>query len=281
MSLKCGKNVLLALSLMLGIGSFAPQVYASTDSEIKKVVKPNPSENFSKITMFLEKKREERAKEIIESVPESSPLTLESKVDIVEYYAETYIPKEGCSLLELPADSDINYVPPKPKPKKKAAKASSSKSIISKTSEKSSRKISTYEGKSITMTKEEREWLEKLVEAEATGESYEGKLAVATVIANRLESPSFPNTVMDVIKQTYNGRHQFQPWDDGRIYKMTPSADTKKAVTEVFDNGVRNLPKETVYFAMKNIAFDDWQGKTRKHITTIGVHAFFSEYPKY
>lgn len=288
------KSILLALSLVIGFGSFSTMAYASTDRDTKTVIRSNPSESFIKISEFLEKKREERAREIIESVPESSPLTLESKEDIVEYYVDTYIPKKGCSLLDLPVDSNINYVPPKPKKKVKKvskkeqvtsykptpSKLNSSNTPAESNQKKPSQKTTSHNGRSISMTKEEREWLEKLIEAEATAESYEGKLSIATVIANRIESSAFPNTVMGVIKANNGKFHQFSPWDDGRIYKMHPSNNTKKAVTEVFDNGVRNLPKETAYFAVKSIAFDNWMGKTRKHITTIGNHAFFSEYPK-
>lgn len=262
-----GNTLILTISFVLGLSSGI--MYSGSESTIKTLA----SSPEIKYVKELKTNREMLAKEIIQDVPESSPLTFENKKEIVAYYKETYIPKEGCSLIDLPKDSDIHYTPPKPKVKSKKQSSNSHKKQITT-------KQKNHKGNSISMTKKERDWLEKLVEAEATGESYEGKLAVATVIANRVESPSFPDTVMGVIKQVYNGRHQFSPWDDGRIYKMTPSSDTKKAVTEVFDNGVRNLPKETAYFAMKNIAFNDWQGKTRKHITTIGVHAFFSEHPK-
>lgn len=214
---------------------------------------------------LYEKMRIQKAEKLIALQSERSPLTLESKEKMIEFYAIQYMPKEGCSLTEdLPPDSDINYVQPKPK-----------KKIIH-----SKEKMVQRSGKAISMTKEERYWLEKMVEAEAGGEPYQGKLAVATVIANRVESPNFPNSVMGVIKANNGERHQFSPWDDGRIYQVTPSTETLRAVIEVFDEGKRVLPADTVYFAMIDVAFRDWMGKTREHVTNIGNHAFFSYYPK-
>ena len=53
----------------------------------------------------------------------------------------------------------------------------------------------------ISLSNEEKDLFARLVEAEAKGESYEGKVAVATVVLNRLESPEFPDTVTNVINE--------------------------------------------------------------------------------
>lgn len=282
--------ILLSLSVVMTFMVFPSNVEAQ--SMTMKLSSTTLQEEY--YVKSEENRLEKRAKDIIETRSESSPLTKDNKDDIVEYYAELYIPTEGCSLLdELPKDSDINYVKPKPKPKPKPkvveqksfespktpqANTTSTASIPEPSSEISEPvKIS---GKGIGMSDEERHWLEKLIEAEAAEEPYDGKVAVATTIANRIDSKAFPDTVMGVIKQNNGNWHQYSPWDDGAIYKRTPSEDTLKAIKEVFDEGNRNLPKETVYFAMKNIAFDNWMGRTRQHITTIHNHAFFSEYAK-
>lgn len=55
--------------------------------------------------------------------------------------------------------------------------------------------------------------LAALVECEAGGESYEGQLAVASVVVNRVRSGSFPNTISGVI---YQGG-QFSPVASGRF----------------------------------------------------------------
>ena len=55
--------------------------------------------------------------------------------------------------------------------------------------------------------------LAAIVECEAGGESYEGQLAVASVVVNRVKSSSFPNTISGVI---YQGG-QFSPVASGRF----------------------------------------------------------------
>ena len=65
--------------------------------------------------------------------------------------------------------------------------------------------------------------LAKCVHAEARGESYIGKVAVAAVILNRVNSPDFPNTVYGVI---------YQPWaftctHDGQIDLEPDRASSK------------------------------------------------------
>ena len=44
--------------------------------------------------------------------------------------------------------------------------------------------------------------LAALIQCEAGGESYEGKLAVGSVVMNRVDSSYFPDTVVGVIYQT-------------------------------------------------------------------------------
>jgi|HigsolmetaAR206D_1030411.scaffolds.fasta_scaffold00003_100 spore germination cell wall hydrolase CwlJ-like protein len=245
--------------------------------------------------MNAKEMREKKAEEVIDIQSDRSPLTLEGKKEMIRYYADQYMPKKGCSLTEdLPADSNIHYVKPKPKRKLKHQSDSNIyyvkpnlKTKLKHQSIKPKRilktlKLSSYhrKGDKIALSADERTWLEKLIEAEAGGEPYQGKLAVATVIANRVESPLFPNTVMEVIKANDGKRHQFSPWDDRRIYDVKPSPETKKAVSEVFDHGKRTLPADVMYFATTDVAFHDWMGKTRQYVTTIGNHAFFSEHPK-
>lgn len=294
---KKNRSLMTVLSFAIVTGSLTNVALAADEHTSSKAVvsQSKAVENTKKLVEETETKSlKKKAKEILEETSESSPLTSESKEEIVDYYADKYMPKKGCSLVEeLPKDSDINYVKPKPKPKPKPkkkveAKIKSTKQVsnTSKTTSSSNKTSSNsanptnHIGNTISMDDESRDWLEKIIEAEAGGESYEGKLAVATVIANRVESSKFPNTVMSVIKAGSQKQHQFSPWDDGRIYKVSASSTTKQAVSEVFDKGVRNLPADTTYFAVKTIAFNDWIGKTRKYVSTIGNHAFFSQYAK-
>ncbi|RBN36035.1 peptidoglycan-binding protein, partial [Priestia megaterium] len=52
-----------------------------------------------------------------------------------------------------------------------------------------------------SISESDKELLARLVQAEAKGEPYAGKVAVATVVLNRVDSDSFPNSIHDVIYQ--------------------------------------------------------------------------------
>lgn len=63
------------------------------------------------------------------------------------------------------------------------------------------------------LSPQEQELLARLVRAEAEGEPYAGKVAVAAVVLNRLEHPDFPNSVPEIVYQY----RQFEPVLDGTI----------------------------------------------------------------
>lgn len=62
-------------------------------------------------------------------------------------------------------------------------------------------------------TDEEVNLLAATVYCEAGNQSYEGKLAVANVVLNRIKSPQFPNTMKEVLYQ----KGQFSPASSGRL----------------------------------------------------------------
>ncbi|NLY74178.1 MAG: LysM peptidoglycan-binding domain-containing protein [Firmicutes bacterium] len=65
----------------------------------------------------------------------------------------------------------------------------------------------------------------RLVSAEAAGEPFEGQVAVAASILNRLKDPRYPDTLYEIIYQVDNGKYQYSPVLDGRIeLPATPSA---------------------------------------------------------
>ena len=75
-------------------------------------------------------------------------------------------------------------------------------------------------------SRKSRRILERIVEAEAGDQSYRGRLLVACVILNRVDSPQFPDTVEKVVFAP----GQFSPVSNGRYYSVTVSRTTKKAV---------------------------------------------------
>lgn len=88
-------------------------------------------------------------------------------------------------------------------------------------------------GTGVYHTQEERMLLARLIEAEAEGEPYMGKVAVGAVVVNRVLSDKFPNTIKDVIYHVDEiGAYQFEPVLDGRLFSIVVSSDSYKAADE-------------------------------------------------
>ncbi|GAB1773006.1 cell wall hydrolase [Priestia megaterium] len=117
-----------------------------------------------------------------------------------------------------------------------------------------------------SISESDKELLARLVQAEAKGEPYAGKVAVATVVLNRVDSDSFPNSIHDVI---YQGT-QFTPVQNGEINKAA-DAEAKKAVNEAL--AFRGQGKGSLFFFNPDKTSDQWL--RQKQVTiTIGNHVF-------
>lgn len=114
---------------------------------------------------------------------------------------------------------------------------------------------------------EELDLLARIVRAEAQAEPFEGKVAVAAVVLNRIESPKFPDTIREVIYQ----RGQFQPVRNGAINKPADE-DSKKAVRAALTE-MRHIAKEAVFFYNPATATNRWLD-SRTTAVKIGRHVF-------
>ncbi|MBP2001055.1 N-acetylmuramoyl-L-alanine amidase [Paenibacillus shirakamiensis] len=104
------------------------------------------------------------------------------------------------------------------------------------------------------------------VNGEARGESFEGQVAVAAVILNRVKSPSFPNTVSGVIFQP----GAFTAVADGQIW-LEPNESSRKAVREAM-NGM-DPSGGCLYYFNPETATSKWIW-SRPQVKTIGKHIF-------
>ncbi|MFD1850506.1 spore cortex-lytic enzyme [Oceanobacillus bengalensis] len=104
------------------------------------------------------------------------------------------------------------------------------------------------------------------VYGEARGEPYEGQVAVAAVILNRVASPSFPNTVAGVIFEP----RAFTAVADGQIW-LTPNDLAEEAVLDAI-NGWDPTGNATYYFN-PDTATSAWIW-SRPQIKRIGKHIF-------
>ena len=115
-------------------------------------------------------------------------------------------------------------------------------------------------------------WLSRIIEAEASGEPYQGKVAVGSVILNRVAMADFPNSVKGVIFEYSNGLPQFSPVADGTIYN-TPSQESINAAVDAF-NGAKPAGSSTFFFNPSKSA-GSWIVSHKTYVTRIGNHVFY------
>lgn len=110
------------------------------------------------------------------------------------------------------------------------------------------------------------ELLARTISAEARGETYLGQVAVGAVILNRIEHPSFPDTLSGVIYQ----KGAFSCLDDGQFYE--PIADSAYSAARDAINGL-DPSGGAIYYYNPEKSTNKWIF-SREIITTIGKHRF-------
>lgn len=109
-------------------------------------------------------------------------------------------------------------------------------------------------------------YMANAVYGEARGEPYEGQVAVAAVILNRLKSSSFPNTIYGVIFEP----RAFTAVADGQIW-LEPDERAIKAVRDALNGW--DPTGGCVYYFNPDTATSGWIW-TRPQVKRIGKHIF-------
>lgn len=112
----------------------------------------------------------------------------------------------------------------------------------------------------------EVEMMAHVVYGESRGESYQGQVAVAAVILNRVESNDFPDNVYDVIFH----QNAFTAVNDGQ-YNLQPDAEAYQAVKDAMLGWDPSYG--SVYYYNPELATDQWI-YSRKVTIQIGNHRF-------
>lgn len=108
----------------------------------------------------------------------------------------------------------------------------------------------------------------RIISAEARGEPYSGQVAIGAVILNRVEHPSFPNTIVGVIYQP----GAFSCLDDGQVNQ--PVADSAvRAAKEAL--GGADPSGGAIYYFNPATATNAWIW-SRPLLKIIGKHRFCS-----
>ena len=108
--------------------------------------------------------------------------------------------------------------------------------------------------------------LARVVYGEARGEPYTGKVAVASVVLNRVKSSKFPNTISGVVYQS----GAFDAVADGQI-NMTPDTTAKKAAQDALNGWDPSYG--AIYYFNPSTATNKWIW-SRPMTVTIGKHRF-------
>jgi N-acetylmuramoyl-L-alanine amidase len=108
--------------------------------------------------------------------------------------------------------------------------------------------------------------LARAVHGEARGEPYVGKVAVAAVILNRVESPKFPNSIASVVYQP----GAFTAVSDGQI-NLAPDKDSIRAARDALNGW--DPTYGCLYYWNPATATSRWIW-SRKVVVKIGKHWF-------
>lgn len=110
------------------------------------------------------------------------------------------------------------------------------------------------------------ELLARVINGEARGEPYEGQVAVGAVVLNRVDHPSFPNSISGVVYQ----KGAFTAVDDGQINAQM-YASSRRAARDALNGW--DPTGGAIYYYNPRTATNQWI-RTREVICTIGEHVF-------
>ncbi|MDF2870884.1 MAG: putative rane protein [Anaerocolumna sp.] len=174
-------------------------------------------------------------------------------------------------------EKDASVTEKKDTSSKKAVQAAAkSKVDSSSTKEKTIKDTAKKTENKIKLNEEDTGVLQRIVEAEATGEDIKGKMLVANVILNRVKNKDFPDSVKAVVFQKSGSTYQFSPIKDGRYYSVKVSESTKKAVNRVLQG--EDYSQGALYFSARIRADKNSMSWFDRHLTYLfkhGGHEFF------
>lgn len=139
--------------------------------------------------------------------------------------------------------------------------------LESDTSDDESEAAPVQTGWSLVRREDEVNLLTRLIAAEATGEPYEGQVAVAAVMLNRVRHASFPNTISGVIYQP----RAFESVGNGLIWRVTDLTTARKAAMDALNGWDPTYGALYFWNPYKPVSSWIW---TRRIVRQIGNHVF-------
>lgn len=111
-------------------------------------------------------------------------------------------------------------------------------------------------------------WLSRVIYAESRNQPLKGRMAVGNVVLNRVTSPAFPNTILEVLAQ----KNQFTTYRSGKLAERTPDEGSVIAAKLVLDGGVVEETEGALYFDSQA---NSWAARSKVCVSVIGGHKFY------
>lgn len=126
-----------------------------------------------------------------------------------------------------------------------------------------------YGQQNLYITQSDVDLMAKLVYAESRGEPFEGKIAVASVVLNRVLNPEFPKSIKDVILQP-----KAFSCVTGNTIVAYPNQDCYNAVYDAISG--KDPSNRAIYFYNPELSTCVWMHSAEKNdVVKIGHHVFF------
>lgn len=260
----------LELDSIIALGTLQSVTEKINSSTEIKEVKVEPKETYYKVKSHALNKRKtpDTKNKPVGYLSKGEPVIGVEKLDNgwVKLSDGAYVNGKYLTKVEMTKDEfnqsseDFKKAKVKLAEEKKAEVASKQKSIKSQTSS----NISVARD-GIVLTNHEKDLLARLVRAEAGGEPYEGMVAVASVVLNRVADSRFPNTIEGVIY----AKNQFTPVSNGSINK--PASDIHfKAVEDAL---TRDNANGAIFFYAPALVDSSYM-ESLSTVAVIGSHHF-------
>ncbi len=124
-----------------------------------------------------------------------------------------------------------------------------------------------YSNNHYEYTENEYYMLAQIIDIEARGESFDGKVAVGNVVMNRVLCRTFPGSTITAVI-TRPGQFAYAGREDRK-----PSSSSKRAARAVLDDELWVIPQDVYYFRSGAPAGENWG--SHKFYKKIGGHCFY------
>lgn len=129
-------------------------------------------------------------------------------------------------------------------------------------------KVETVQGEAMYASVDETTLLAAVVQMEAGGQGYEGMLAVASVVMNRVNSGRYPNTITDVVYQ----KGQFPGAHNGKL-RLILSKGPRQDCIQVAQEAIAGKNNAAGYLGFCSVRSSTY--KKYSTYTQIGSHYFY------